>query len=171
MQAAEDRLRDDIVGRCRIARPRDRRVPVQPHVRARRVEIVLDEVAQRALDALDNLPHGVDSSPKLARSFRLIDRPCFLGHTHVPGVIRGDMTWCAPAENDGRFETRGAPCLVNVGSVGQPRDGDVRASYALFDGQTVTVRRVEYDLQAAVHDILATRALPPMLAQRLLEGW
>jgi diadenosine tetraphosphatase ApaH/serine/threonine PP2A family protein phosphatase len=124
-----------------------------------------------AEDALDNLPHGVDYSPKLARSFRLIDRPCFVGHTHVPGVIRGDMTWGAPTAGGGQFDTRGAPCLVNVGSIGQPRDGDLRASYALFDGQTVTFRRVAYDVQAAAHDILATRALPPVLAQRLLEGW
>ncbi len=122
-------------------------------------------------DAIDHLPHGQDYSPKLARSFRLIDRPCFVGHTHVPGAIRGDLTWRSPADLGGTFDTQGAACLVNVGSVGQPRDGDVRSCYALFDGRTLTWRRVPYDVQAAVDDILATRALPPLLAQRLLEGW
>jgi len=124
-----------------------------------------------AEDAIDHLPHGLDYSPKLARSFRLIDRPCFVGHTHVAGVIRGDLTWGAPSDIGGSYDTRGAPCIVNVGSVGQPRDGDTRASYALFDGQVVTFRRVEYDVEAAARDILATRALPPVLAQRLVEGW
>jgi predicted phosphodiesterase len=124
-----------------------------------------------AEDAIDHLPHGVDYSPKLARSFRLIDRPCFVGHTHVPGVIRDDLTWATPDAVGGRFATGGAPCLVNVGSVGQPRDGDRRASYALFDGETVEFRRVEYDVEGAARDILATRALPPVLAQRLVEGW
>jgi diadenosine tetraphosphatase ApaH/serine/threonine PP2A family protein phosphatase len=124
-----------------------------------------------AEDAIDHLPHGLDYSPKLARSFRLIDRPCFVGHTHVAGVIRGDLTWGAPSDIGGTYDTRGAPCIVNVGSVGQPRDGDTRASYALFDGQVVTFRRVEYDVEAAARDILATRALPPVLAQRLVEGW
>jgi predicted phosphodiesterase len=124
-----------------------------------------------AEDAIDHLPHGVDYSPKLARSFRLIDRPCFLGHTHVPGVIRSDLTWASPKDVGGRINTLGAPCLVNVGSVGQPRDGDRRASYALFEAGVVEFRRVEYDVEGAARDILATRALPPLLAQRLVEGW
>jgi diadenosine tetraphosphatase ApaH/serine/threonine PP2A family protein phosphatase len=124
-----------------------------------------------AEDAIDHLPHGQDYSPKLARSFRLIDRPCFVGHTHVPGVVRGDLTWGSPSDLAGHFDTQGAACLVNVGSVGQPRDGDLRACYALFDGRAVTWRRVPYDVQAAADDILATRALPPLLAQRLLEAW
>jgi hypothetical protein len=59
-------------------------------------------------DALNDLPHGVDYSPKLVRSFLLIDRPRFVGHTHVPGVIRGDMTWGAPGDWAGSFDTRSA---------------------------------------------------------------
>jgi diadenosine tetraphosphatase ApaH/serine/threonine PP2A family protein phosphatase len=122
-------------------------------------------------DTLDHLPRNRDYSPKLARSFRLIDRPCFVGHTHVPGVIGSDLTWTSPADCAGRYDTRGAPCIVNVGSVGQPRDGDTRASYALFDGQVVTFRRVAYDLAATARAIRATPELPPALARRLEEGW
>jgi len=122
-------------------------------------------------DALDQMPRNRDYSPKLARCFRLIDRPCFIGHTHVPGVIGEDLAWTSPAACADSFDTRGERCLVNVGSVGQPRDGDVRASYALFDGRTVTFRRVAYDVGATARAIRATAGLPDALAQRLEEGW
>ena len=122
-------------------------------------------------DAIDRLPRGVDFSPKLARSFNRIDKPCFVGHTHVPGVIDGEMRWVAPGVNGGIYDTQGAKCLINVGSVGQPRDGDVRAAYALWDGRSVTFRRVEYDVRGTAEQIRAVRELPDLLAQRLLEGW
>ncbi len=122
-------------------------------------------------DALDQMPRSRDYSPKLARAFKLIDRPCFIGHTHVPGVIGEDFSWTSPAACDGRFDTRGERCIVNVGSVGQPRDGDVRASYALFDGRLVSFRRVAYDLDATARAIRATQGLPFALALRLEEGW
>jgi diadenosine tetraphosphatase ApaH/serine/threonine PP2A family protein phosphatase len=122
-------------------------------------------------DALDHLPHGRDYSPKLARSFKKIDRPCFVGHTHVPGVITPEMTWLSPEERDMVYDTQGQPCIVNVGSVGQPRDGDIRASYALFDGRVVTWRRIHYDVDVTVREIREQPMLPDLLAQRLLEGW
>ncbi len=122
-------------------------------------------------DALDHLPRRQDYSPKLARSFRLIDRPCFVGHTHVPGVIDDEMRWISPHDCGGEHDTRGRACIVNVGSVGQPRDGDLRASYALFDGRTVRFRRVAYDVQVTAAEIRSVPQLPDLLAQRLLEGW
>ena len=122
-------------------------------------------------ETLDHLPRNRDFSPKLARSFRLIDRPCFVGHTHVPGAINSDMTWTDPSACGHEYDTGGLRCIVNVGSVGQPRDGDVRASYALFDGQTITWRRVRYDVESAARSIFAVPELPDPLGQRLLEGW
>jgi diadenosine tetraphosphatase ApaH/serine/threonine PP2A family protein phosphatase len=130
----------------------------------------LDEYLFRE-DAVDHLPRGRDFSPKLSRCFTLIDRPCFVGHTHVPGVIDSEMRWTEPIDCDGVYHTQGERCLVNVGSVGQPRDGDVRASYALFDGEAVTYRRVEYDVREAAQAIFDEEQLPDMLGQRLLEGW
>ncbi len=130
----------------------------------------LDEYLFRE-DTLDHLPRNRDYSPKLARSFRHIDRPCFVGHTHIPGVIDGEFRWTAPAECDNEYDTRGLACIVNVGSVGQPRDGDTRASYALFDGQVVTFRRIIYDVESAALAILNTRDLPDPLGRRLIEGW
>jgi putative phosphoesterase len=54
---------------------------------------------------------------------------CFSGHTHVQTL-----------------KTYGSVCHCNPGSVGQPRDGDPRAAFALFDGETVELRRVPYDI-------------------------
>jgi diadenosine tetraphosphatase ApaH/serine/threonine PP2A family protein phosphatase len=115
------------------------------------------------------MPRGLDYSPKLARSFGLIDRPCFVGHTHVPGVITRDMRWTSPADCGGVWETGGLACIVNVGSVGQPRDGDTRAAYALFDGETVRLRRVTNDVQGTEDEIHALRDLHDQLAHLLIE--
>ncbi len=125
-------------------------------------------------ETLDHLPRNRDFSPKLAQCFRKVDRPCFIGHTHVPGAINLDMTWTAPEDVNGDYDTESNPdgrCIVNVGSVGQPRDGDTRASYALFDGRTVHWRRVRYDVEAAAQSIFETPELPDPLGQRLIEGW
>lgn len=99
-------------------------------------------------------------------------RYCFVGHSHVPG------TWslgssgpehCAGAA--GVRPERGRRYLVNVGSVGQPRDGDPRAAYALWDveGGAVQMRRVPYDVDAARRKIVAA-GLPRFLADRLAVG-
>jgi putative phosphoesterase len=77
-----------------------------------------------------------------------------LGHTHVPYVVK-----------------RGNRLVVNPGSVGQPRDGDPRASFALLDPETVVAKivRVEYDVEEVVRAVLRA-GLPPFLAHRLKLG-
>lgn len=79
---------------------------------------------------------------------------CFVGHTHSPA----------------RF-TKGGKRLVNVGSVGQPRDNDPRAAYCIYDTDTGTVeiKRVKYDIRKTMNKILDA-GLPEVLAYRLLEG-
>ncbi|MEI6535869.1 MAG: metallophosphoesterase, partial [Verrucomicrobiaceae bacterium] len=66
---------------------------------------------------------------------------------------------------------RGVKYFINVGSVGQPRDGDWRSSYAIYDvtSQTVSIRRLEYDLRTTQQKI-RDAGLPPMLADRLALG-
>jgi len=61
--------------------------------------------------------------------------------------------------------------LVNPGSLGQPRDGDPRAAYLIYDSAAAAVEyyRVEYDVAAAQHRILLA-GLPPILAERLSDG-
>ena len=68
------------------------------------------------------------------------------------------------------YRLGGGKALVNVGSVGQPRDGDWRACYALFDGEVVSFRRVEYDIDATSRKIEAVPELAGWLGDRLREG-
>ena len=112
-----------------------------------------------------------DISDKLAENFSLVKGLCFVGHTHIPGVIGGDGRFSAPAAAQGIFEFQpGARAIINVGSVGQPRDGNPQACYVIRNGCKVTFHRVDYDAQAAANDILATGRLAPTLGERLLNG-
>ncbi|NIP97909.1 MAG: metallophosphoesterase family protein [Akkermansiaceae bacterium] len=95
---------------------------------------------------------------------------CFHGHTHVPRVfVRGARVKEVPA--DSIEIEQGLKYFINIGSVGQPRDGDPRASYAIYDvpGKLVSIRRVDYDRAETQRKILAA-GLPPSLASRLDEG-
>jgi diadenosine tetraphosphatase ApaH/serine/threonine PP2A family protein phosphatase len=106
---------------------------------------------------------------KLRDILSRIDRPCFVGHTHWPGIHRTDLRFTHAVAGSSVFELTAGPSVVNVGSVGQPRDGDPRASFAVVDGRRVEVHRVEYDLVATQQKILAA-GLHPALAERLARG-
>lgn len=95
---------------------------------------------------------------------------CFHGHTHVPRVyIKGEKVEEIPAESV--VIEPGSKYFINVGSVGQPRDGDWRAAYAIYDleHKLVVFRRVEYDI-ARTQDKIRAAGLPEMLADRLADG-
>ena len=95
---------------------------------------------------------------------------CFHGHTHQPVIFEKDGT--VTRLNTLRVTiTLGKKYFINVGSVGQPRDGDPRASYALYDtvGRVVELRRVVYDIAGAQRHILDAD-LPKRLAIRLATG-
>jgi diadenosine tetraphosphatase ApaH/serine/threonine PP2A family protein phosphatase len=111
------------------------------------------------------------------RAIRAASRPlCLFGHTHVPAVFTLSGTaldsinpqraanWDVPVAADTHY-------LVNCGAVGQPRDGDSRAAYGVYDTgtRTVTMRRQTYDIKGAQAKILAA-GLPDVLAQRLALG-
>jgi len=95
---------------------------------------------------------------------------CFHGHTHVPRIFIRDSR-VAEVEGDSIVIESGMKYFINTGSVGQPRDGDWRACYAIYDIPTATVsfRRVEYDLATTQQKIRAA-GLPEVLAERLAEG-
>lgn len=105
--------------------------------------------------------------------FERMPRPvCFVGHSHQP------LAW--QWHSGGRVSVVGREYLqmdagrryiVNVGSVGQPRDGDPRAGYAVFDEERreAVIHRVEYDVSSAQAKILKA-GLPPRLAERLARG-
>jgi len=105
---------------------------------------------------------------KMQQIFARIDRPCFVGHTHWPGVHRGDFRFLAATDEQREFALDG-PCVVNVGSVGQPRDGDPRASFAVVAEGKVEIHRVPYDFRRTQAKILAA-GLHPALAERLARG-
>jgi predicted phosphodiesterase len=105
-----------------------------------------------------------------ARSFQL----CVVGHTHVPAIftLNGDTVSAAPFPADTSLQLEGERrYIVNVGSVGQPRDGDPRAAYAWFDdqAQVITMIRLAYPVEHTQRK-MAEVGLPPMLAERLAHG-
>ncbi len=109
---------------------------------------------------------------KAAAAFEAMEQPvCFVGHTHVPQVHtkRGERIICA---NTPEFEVSpDCAYIVNVGSVGQPRDRNPMASYAIYDSgaQTIELKRVQYDIRSAQRKIIEA-GLPEILAQRLSHG-
>ena len=106
------------------------------------------------------------------------ERVCLFGHTHRPAAFMmhagtveripveydTNGTFTLPLDPDARY-------LVNPGSVGQPRDGDRRAAYALMDDEhaCITLRRVAYDVEAAAPKIART-GLPASFAEALRRG-
>ena len=98
---------------------------------------------------------------------------CFIGHTHTPITYIHDLeSGAIVSQKDELFRIEsGKQYLVNVGSTGQPRDGDWRASYAIYDSEraTIEIRRLAYDVDTACEKILKAN-LPPSLAERLRLG-
>ena len=105
---------------------------------------------------------------KMQQIFALIDRPCFVGHTHWPGVHRADFRFVQATDEQRTFALDG-PCIVNVGSVGQPRDGDPRASFAVVGDGKAEIQRVPYDFRRTQAKIMAA-GLHQALAERLARG-
>ncbi len=115
-------------------------------------------------------PRDVYRQEKLRAIFEMVDWLCFCGHTHVPGVWTQDMIYLTPQEVNYRYHLVNKKTIVNVGSVGQPRDGDNRATYVLFDGSRIVFRKVDYRVETTARKIRAIEQLDPYLAERLLEG-
>ena len=100
---------------------------------------------------------------------------CLVGHTHVPAVFRAlnnrGVEMFLP-QSDAPVPLGEERLIVNPGSVGQPRDGDSRASYALLDSEAGTIQfhRVEYPIDLTQAQ-MKEAGLPPRLAARLAFGW
>ena len=115
-------------------------------------------------------PEDIYNQRKMERIFALVERYCFQGHTHVPGIFTESLQFFAPEEIGYTYRLDGRKTLINVGSVGQPRDGDWRACYVLLDGETVHFRRVEYDIDTTIKKIYAIPDLENFLGDRLRDG-
>lgn len=117
-------------------------------------------------------PDDIYTAPnKTTTIFERIDHLCFVGHTHVPGVFLPDPDFYSPEELDNRYQIRSSEkAIINVGSVGQPRDRDNRAAYALVNESVVEFVRVPYDVEKTVAKINAIPELDEFLGARLREG-
>ncbi len=119
------------------------------------------------------VPADIRNQEKMAGIFDLIKKVCFIGHSHIPHIYTSDMKHAAPDALKGAIDLRklgDRKILINAGSLGQPRDGDPRASFVTFDGNIVRFHRVEYDHQTTVDKIYAEERIPNFLADRLLVG-
>jgi diadenosine tetraphosphatase ApaH/serine/threonine PP2A family protein phosphatase len=112
--------------------------------------------------------NGLDAGASLSYQHTPL---CFFGHTHVPRYyVRENGVRTYDGWDSISVET-GKKYFVNVGSVGQPRDGDWRASYAIYHPaeHDIVLHRVPYDLETTQRKIIEG-GLPPRLAERLAQG-
>ncbi len=119
-----------------------------------------------------------DASSNFGKQFSPV---CFHGHTHVPKIFyfdgqsaHDDTETLKPLNELGEVSfspIQGMKYFINVGSVGQPRDGDPRSCYVIYDTDqnTITFRRVAYDIAGAQAAVRAV-GLPEYLAERLERG-
>lgn len=115
-------------------------------------------------------PEDIYNRRKIEKIFALIQRYVFQGHTHVPGIFTEDCRFFSPEEVDYRFRLGDGKAMVNVGSVGQPRDGDPRACYVILDGDLVQFRRIEYPFEETIAKIYNVPELDNFLGDRLRDG-
>lgn len=115
-------------------------------------------------------PEDIYNARKLEKIFALVHQYCFQGHTHVPGVFTQDCRFFSPEETGFRYQLGQSKALINVGSVGQPRDSDSRSCYIVLEDDTVVFRRVDYPLEKTAAKIYAIAELDNFLGDRLREG-
>jgi diadenosine tetraphosphatase ApaH/serine/threonine PP2A family protein phosphatase len=136
---------------------------------------VVDDVIEICHGSPDDEDRYVFDSLDAIACIQASIRPvCLFGHTHSPlavGLVRSELTYL-PADGGSRLEWLAeGRYLVNVGSVGQPRDGDPRAAYGIVDtrARAVTFVRLDYPLGRA-QDRIRAAGLPEPLATRLGAG-
>ncbi len=128
-------------------------------------------------------PGDAFDARKMEALFDRIERYCFQGHTHMPGVFtcrefHSPMNddhmklyrFFSPEECDFQYRLGDKKVMINVGSVGQPRDCDPRACYVVLIDYQVTFRRVEYAIDTYVEKIYAIVDLEISLGDRLRDG-
>lgn len=115
----------------------------------------------------------ISAGDKMSSIFDLVDWIAIVGHTHVPGVFTNEPDFYPPDEIGADRTYRFQPdekAVINVGSVGQPRDLDPRASYAVLHEDRVEFHRVDYDIEHTANLIRGEEALHNNLADRLFDG-
>ncbi len=115
-------------------------------------------------------PEDMHNPRKIERIFGIVEHASFQGHTHVPGVFVEGGRFFQPEEVDGTFNLDDQKTMINVGSVGQPRDGDPRSCYVILEDNVVRFRRIEYPFEETARKIYAIPELDDFLGDRLRDG-
>ena len=116
-------------------------------------------------------PDDIYTNPgKFVSIFERVEKLCFCGHTHVPGVFLEGPDFYSPDELDGKFELTDEKAIINVGSVGQPRDRDPRSSFVILNERFVEFVRVPYDVETTIKKVYAIPQLDKFLGDRLRDG-
>jgi len=111
------------------------------------------------------------NSAKLITIFERVEHLCFVGHTHVPGVFLEDPDFYGTDEIDNVYPiSDDEKAIINVGSVGQPRDQDIRSSYVSVSDEKIEFHRISYDLEDTTNKILNNPDLDDFEAKRLKDG-
>lgn len=116
-------------------------------------------------------PDDIYTNPgKFVSIFERFNRLCFVGHTHVPGVFLEGPDFYSPDELESKYELTDEKAIVNVGSVGQPRDRDPRASFVVVSDTYVEFVRIPYDVQTTKKKVEQIEDLDNFLGARLEDG-
>jgi predicted phosphodiesterase len=117
-------------------------------------------------------PDDVYSNPvKVKVLFEKVRHVCFVGHTHLPGVFIDEPDFYLPDELGNVYPiVEDEKAIINVGSVGQPRDRDNRASYVFIEDNEVNFVRLDYDYETTMKKIRAIEQLDDFHAERLRNG-
>ena len=117
-------------------------------------------------------PDDVYNNPlKVRMLFERVKHICFVGHTHMPGVFLDEPDFYLPTELGETYPIiDDEKAIINIGSVGQPRDKDNRASYVFVKENNVHFVRLEYDYKATMKKIFAIDQLDNFHADRLQNG-
>ncbi len=117
-------------------------------------------------------PETIYDEPKMRSMFDRVKQFCFQGHTHMPGVFTEDLEFIEPDQCDFEFALAREKLMINVGSVGQPRDENPKSCYVILDKdlQRIFYRRVEYDFEKTIEKIYAIPDLENVLGDRLRTG-
>ncbi len=157
--------------------------PGTPAIRQRRWDF-LGELPRNRLEGTTLYVHGSARNPlneyvfpediynrrKLEKIFALVPQYAFQGHTHVPGVFTEGFSFFSPEEIGNEYRLGREKAMINVGSVGQPRDGDRRACYVVLEDDLVRFRRIEYPFEKTISKIYDIPDLDNFLGDRLRDG-
>jgi predicted phosphodiesterase len=117
-------------------------------------------------------PEAIYDQSRMKALFDRVSQLSFQGHTHMPGVFTMDGEFISPNDCEYTFPLSDEKLMVNVGSVGQPRDEDPRSCYAILDDkrEEIQFRRIEYDFEKTIQKIYDIQDLDNMLGDRLRGG-